>query len=162
MCWHIAFLWYVYDILIFRHIHFRFVLGSVLEAILARFRIYFWSFGLSKVNVTKISPNFDAKTGIKKVGPEDVRVRNNPLGWWPGAGIRGEVNLLPGGRRFGRKEKEERNKGTSWDFKKGEVFYTPGPEGSADSLVVRFRPPDNKNVVLRFRYQKQFASYFSS
>ena len=30
------------------HVNYRFVLGSILEAVLARFGIYFWSFGGSK------------------------------------------------------------------------------------------------------------------
>ena len=37
-----------YDFLLFPHVNFRFAFGSILEAILDRFGIYFWSFGLSK------------------------------------------------------------------------------------------------------------------
>ena len=49
------------------------------------------------------------KLAPKKVGSEDVRVRKRFQGWWPG-GVRGEVNILPGDRRFGRKEEKKKGK----------------------------------------------------
>ena len=50
--------------------------------------------------------------------------------WWPGGGT-GGLNLLPGGRRFGRKEerKKGRKKGRFQDLNKGEGSKRPDPMG---------------------------------
>ena len=104
------------------YVNFRFVSGSILEAVLARLGIYFWSFEGSKSyqNVIKI----DAKTGIGKSRVREGPVKNALPELMARRGVRG-------GRRLGRDEdKEERKKVKIED--RAKALQTPRPSGSAD------------------------------
>ena len=48
---HFAFFWCFYDFLIISRVSFRFILGSILDAILARFRIYYFSSGITSQHI---------------------------------------------------------------------------------------------------------------
>ena len=75
---------YVHDWLLNYHVNFRFVFGLILEAILARFGIFFEASGGHKV--IKMSSKSMRKLASKKEGSEDVRLGKSVPGWWPGGG----------------------------------------------------------------------------
>ena len=70
-----------------------------------------------------MSSTIDAKTGIAKSRFRGRPVAKDILELVARRGVREEVHLPPGGRRFGRKE--EKKKRRFEDLKKDEVSYTP-------------------------------------
>ena len=96
------------DILIIFNVIVRFVLWSILEAILVRFGIYFGSFGGCG------NWNFNIKT-MWKLASKKNTFRGRPGTKDPSElvakkEVRREVNLPPEGRRFGRKEEKKKGR----------------------------------------------------
>ena len=85
--------------------HFCFVFGST-------------SGGLGGQKVAKLAKTNRAKTGIRKIGSEEAWPQSGHTGLGARTGERGEVNLSPGVRRFGKSFGRQEGR------KKGRRIYT--------------------------------------
>ena len=90
------------------HVIYRFVFGSIIDAILVRFWIYFWSLGGEKV--TNMSSKIDAKIGIKKSRSQGCPTTKEILELVARMGVKEKVNLPPGGQEVRKKGRKEERK----------------------------------------------------
>ena len=86
----------IHDFLVISHVLVRFVLGSIFQAILARFESLVGALGCQKVAI--MLSNINAKVGIGKNRFRGRPSENNFSSWWPG----GLSPLRPGEPSPGR------------------------------------------------------------